>query len=108
MVRRPVRFRQSHADRNGGVMMRGRVPGIGWNWLLSVLFLGLCVNSAAAACRVETLARVPVTIAGRSPVVTVEVDGQPARFILDTGAERSIVYEAAAQRMGLLRDQWVG
>ncbi len=88
--------------------MRRRMSDVGWNWLLSVLLFGLCVHSAAAACRVETLARVPVTVAGRSPLVTVQVDDQPARFILDTGAERSVVSEAAVRRLGLPRDQWVG
>jgi hypothetical protein len=76
--------------------------------LLSALLIGLCMHSAAAACRVETLARVPVTLVGRSALVTLQVDGHAARFVLDTGAERSIVSEAAAQRLGLARDQWVG
>jgi hypothetical protein len=89
-------------------MMRCGLPGISRNWLFATLLLVLCIQSAAAACRVQILARVPVVVAGRSPLVTVEVDGQPARFVLDTGAERSVVSEAAVQRLGLARDQWVG
>ncbi|HVY17945.1 MAG TPA: retroviral-like aspartic protease family protein [Rhodopila sp.] len=72
------------------------------------IFLGFSVPAFAAACHVELLASVPVTLAGRTPLVTVMVDGQPARFILDTGAERTVVSEAAAARLGLPRDKWVG
>src|SRR5271155_1667616 len=40
--------------------------------------------------------------------VPVEVNGITAPFILDTGAQRSVVSEAAVRRLGLARDQWVG
>ena len=36
------------------------------------------------------------------------INDQPAHFIVDTGAERTVVSEAAAQRLGLARDTWVG
>jgi len=88
--------------------MRCRLPTACRIGVFAALLMVLCAPVAAATCRVETLARVPVTLAGRSPLVTVQVDGQPARFVLDTGAERSVVSEAAVQRLGLARDQWVG
>lgn len=77
-------------------------------WIGIMIALAMMAPRVAAACQVTTLVTVPITMAGRTPLVTVQVDGQPARFILDTGAERSIVSEAAAQRLGLRRDQWVG
>jgi len=40
--------------------------------------------------------------------VPVEVNNVTASFILDTGAQRSVVTEAAIVRLGLARDQWVG
>ncbi len=36
--------------------------------------------------------------------VPVHINGQPARLLLDTGADRSMVTEAAAERLGLERD----
>jgi hypothetical protein len=78
-----------------------------WTGLLVALVL-LAPCGALAACQVTRLAAVPITMAGRTPLVTVRIDGQPVRFILDTGAERSIVSEAGAQRLGLRRDRWVG
>jgi predicted aspartyl protease len=41
-------------------------------------------------------------------MVPLEVNDQLASFILDTGATRSVVTEAAARRLALARDPWVG
>ncbi len=77
-------------------------------WIGIMIALASMAPGRAPACQVATLASVPITMIGRTPLVTVQVDGHPARFILDTGAERSIVSEAGAQRLGLRRDRWVG
>ena len=53
-------------------------------------------------------ATVPLQVNGGAITVSVEVNGIAATFILDTGAQRSVVTQAAAQRLGLARDQWVG
>lgn len=63
---------------------------------------------ADAAYRIVRLAEVPVTLQGRAPLLEVMLDGRPARFVLDTGSERSVIAEAAATRLGLARDPWVG
>jgi Aspartyl protease len=65
-------------------------------------------HAAPPACRVDTVASVPVETVGREPIVTLMLNDQAAHFILDTGAERTVVSEAAAQRLGLARDSWVG
>ncbi len=54
------------------------------------------------------VASVPVETIGRLPISTLMLNGQPARFIVDTGAERTVIAEAASQRLGLARDAWVG
>ncbi len=41
-------------------------------------------------------------------VVTVSLNGQPARVLLDTGAERSVLTRAAVTKYGLPLDEWVG
>ncbi len=38
----------------------------------------------------------------------VEVNGVTASFLMDTGAQRSVVSEAAVKRLGVARDEWVG
>ncbi|MFO1027282.1 MAG: retroviral-like aspartic protease family protein [Acetobacteraceae bacterium] len=63
---------------------------------------------ARAACVVTPRASIPLTLARGLILVPVEVNGVQASFILDTGAARSVVTEAAVQRLGLERDQWVG
>ena len=61
-----------------------------------------------AACVVQRAAMVPLS--GRAGVITVplEVNGSEATFILDTGAQRSVVTREAVGRLRLVRDQWVG
>lgn len=71
--------------------------------------IGLLLGGTpAAACQVQPRADVPLNLAFRHAIVTVKVNGQPASFVLDTGAERTMVTEAAVQRLGLELDQWVG
>jgi hypothetical protein len=73
------------------------------------LFLALLLPAAAsAACVVEARATIPLQAAPVGITLPVEVNGITATFILDTGAERSVVTGEAVQRLGLARDEWVG
>lgn len=54
----------------------------------------------AQDCTHQLRASLPVTVAGL-PMVTATINGRPARLILDTGAESSIVSVAAAKRLGV-------
>ncbi len=69
----------------------------------------LCLVSfhASAVCRLERRAAVPVERAGGLLTVPLTVNGVAADFVLDTGAERSVVGLAAADRLRLARDEWV-
>jgi hypothetical protein len=62
---------------------------------------------ARPQCAVTRLAAVAVDRSAGVPIVTVEVNDQPARFVLDTGAERTMISPAAADRLALARDEWV-
>lgn len=73
-----------------------------------LLLACLSVARSNAACVVDSEAVIPVDFATGTITVPVEVNGITATFILDTGAQRSVVSEAAIQRLGLARDQWVG
>lgn len=51
-------------------------------------------------------AQVPVQIIGGVPVVDVLVNGVALPFVLDTGADRSMVSDAGIAQAGIKRDQW--
>ena len=77
---------------------------------LLVLLTVIVLTGAGAseACVVEQRAAIPLQVNGGMMTVPVAVNGVDATFILDTGAGRSLLTEAAALRLGLERDQWVG
>ena len=62
--------------------------------------------SAKAACVVAHQADVPVQIVAGVPVVGVQVNGVTLPFVLDTGAQRSLVTDAAVARAALRLDEW--
>jgi hypothetical protein len=72
---------------------------------LLALLLGL---TPAAACEIQPQTTVPLELAVDHLTVTALVNGLPARLILDTGAERTMVTPRAVQRFGLTLDPWVG
>lgn len=75
---------------------------------LPLLLALLLPVAASAACVVQSKATIPLQIAGGQITLPVEVNGLTGRFVLDTGAARSVVTEQAVQRLGLARDEWVG
>ena len=79
-------------------------------WLLLFVLLGLTAwhAPARAACDITERTSVPFTLMHGRMTVPLTVNGTVANFILDTGAERSLVTSAAVQRLGLRLDQWVG
>jgi hypothetical protein len=68
----------------------------------------LTCADARAACVVEQKASIRLDVQEGAITVPVEVNGITATFILDTGAQRSVVTEAAVRRLNLARDAWVG
>ena len=75
--------------------------------LLIAMTFALAVASAHADCHVEQRSSVPVEAVGGNILVTVDVNDVPATFILDTGAERTLMGEDVVRRLGLERDSWV-
>ncbi len=74
--------------------------------LLLVLLLGFAAT-AHAGCRVEPRDTVPLDLANGHILVTVRVKDIPLAFILDTGAERTLIGEDVVRTLGLKRDSWV-
>ena len=58
----------------------------------------------ASACRAETIAALPVTMAGLRPMVDARIGDKTARFILDSGAFYSTISRASAAEYGLKVD----
>jgi hypothetical protein len=79
--------------------------------LLLLLFFACLLDwqaAANAACELRERAEVPFTLTSGRLLVPLTVNGITANFVLDTGAERSLVTPDAVQRLGLVLDQWVG
>ena len=76
--------------------------------ILLVLAWLLVLPAARAACVVDERASVPLVVMDGAITVAVQVNGIAATFVLDTGAQRSVVSEAAVRRLGLARDAWIG
>jgi hypothetical protein len=63
--------------------------------------------SARADCRVTPAGSVPIELTDGHLLVTVAVNDIDGTFILDTGAERTLMSEDVVKRLGLARDGWV-
>jgi predicted aspartyl protease len=68
-----------------------------------VLVAALCMTAARAAddCRPKRQAVLPVVFLGNLPLVNLTVNGGAATFLLDTGAERTIMAATSAQRLSV-------
>jgi len=94
--------------------MRYSVAWSGWivtamRWLLVLVCLCAAAwhRPARAACSVAERTSVPFTLVHGRLTVPLTVNGTAATFVLDTGAERSLVTPQAVQRLDLALDQWV-
>ena len=64
--------------------------------------LGLVANTPAwADCKLSQIIGLPVTMVGLRPTVTLYINGQPARFLVDSGADLSLIDTTAATALGL-------
>jgi predicted aspartyl protease len=82
----------------------GTVSRIGALGLILALLLE---PRAFAACIVEQRAEVPVTLIGGQVLAAGRLDGKSVTFLIDTGAEKTLLSETSVKRLGLPRDEWV-
>jgi len=67
---------------------------------MSVLIIfGLGAPSEGSACTASPIGSIAVTIVNRTPLVTASANGKPVTLILDTGAQRTMLTSAAAERI---------
>lgn len=98
-----------HPPKNSHSLTIGRLPCA--RLLFGLLLFGLLPfgphAAARAACRVQQRAVVPLQDIDGHLLVPVSVNGIGTHFVLDTGAERSMVTPAAVRRLHLKLSQWV-
>lgn len=70
-------------------------------WAVLLTGAMLIPAPALAACKVAKMLELPVTMAGRRPMVTAQLGGRDVRFILDSGAFYSTISRANAAEFGL-------
>jgi predicted aspartyl protease/Flp pilus assembly protein TadD len=68
---------------------------------LPLAALLLAPSEAAADCKVAKMLDLPVVMAGRRPLVTAQIGGRDARFVVDSGAFYSTLSRASAAEFGL-------
>jgi predicted aspartyl protease len=56
---------------------------------------------------VEKRAEIAVALASGQLTAAGAIDDKPVRFVVDTGAQRTVLSELAVLRLGLARDEWV-
>jgi predicted aspartyl protease len=77
--------------------------------LLALLGLAGCASDpgtrqAAGGCRLLPLAQLPLESRSNMLFTEAEIDGRPIKFLVDTGAERTLLTEATVERLHLARD----
>ncbi|HTW71063.1 MAG TPA: retroviral-like aspartic protease family protein [Acetobacteraceae bacterium] len=75
--------------------------------LICVLGLAAWHGTAQAACTVAERTSAPFTLVHGRLTVPLEVNGIPATFVLDSGAQLSLVTPQAVRRLNLVLDHWV-
>jgi len=65
--------------------------------------LALCVGTKAvsAACGVGKIGELPVTMVDMQPMTDAKINGQPVRFVVDSGAFFSVISPGRATELGL-------
>jgi tetratricopeptide (TPR) repeat protein len=71
---------------------------------LLAVFAGLELAASSPAwadCKLNQIIELPVTMVGTRPTVTMYINGQPARFMIDSGSWSSLIDTTAATALGL-------
>ena len=78
-------------------------PNMSWSWISR---RGVCVSSTQTASRcprpwtIQRRTVLPLDVVGNRPGVTIEINGKPMKFLLDTGAPWSILLSGKFAGLG--------
>ena len=73
--------------------------------VLPVIVLAACSGEPAGPCRLQSVADLPATTQQNRLEIMARVDGAETRFLLDTGAERTVLAAATVASLRLPRSQ---
>ena len=76
-------------------------------YVLACLLAGISATWADAACVVRQSSEIALRAAPVGWVLPLVVNRTELPFLLDTGAERSMIFQDDANRIGVRRDEWV-
>jgi len=82
-------------------MYFGSVARVTLLGVVPVLLLSACRHEPARSYDSAAAVTVPMSLAGTHASIEVQVNGRPARMLLDTGADQIAVSPVAAERLGL-------
>lgn len=73
------------------------------NWFAAIVVVALSLSTATAqaACALNRILELPVTMTGLEPRIAVKINGQPATFLLDSGAFHSSINPSKAAQFHL-------
>jgi predicted aspartyl protease len=86
------------------LMTRALSPVLRPSFLLAILLVIAGCSTEPPYCGIDPVARLKIQSVHGLPLVAVALDGKPVWMIADTGAERSLLTDAAATRLQLRRD----
>lgn len=84
---------------SGGFAMR--YSRLATSALAAACLMFFAGGGPARACQLFQIGQLPVTMEGDQPLVDVSIDGHPVRFLLDTGASKTLLTQNGAERLGL-------
>ena len=73
-------------------------------WLVTLLFLAHCQTQPDIDCDLVMVAQMPLEVQDHLLVVPAGINGKWVRLVVDSGAERTTISDAAADRLGLPHD----
>lgn len=69
---------------------------------LAAACLALGAGTAAhSACQLGLVAELPIKVDRNQALVQAEINGQPVRFLMDTGSDKTLIWRGAAEGLGL-------
>jgi predicted aspartyl protease len=106
-IRSPIRFRGNRAF---AVAMWADHPKVAMVWprrwfgLLLLIFLARCEGAPVIDCKLTMIAQIPLQVQDRLLVVPAGINGKWIHLVVDSGAERTTISAAMADRLSLPHD----
>jgi len=84
-----------------GGLLGGHMGRMAFVAVLGMLPLATPVSAAERHCQLQAIGELTVSTSGPDVTTDGEINGQPVRLVVDTGADATILFRDAAKRLGL-------